>query len=1803
MLPNWLTELTRLHTPTTLRAGKGGAPTGRRRARSARLAAAAAVVTEQLEPRALFSATWDGGGTTNLWTDADNWVGDVAPTAVEDLVFPAASSRLTPVNDFAAGTHFASVTIDAGGYDLSGNPLAVDGSGGVTATYASGAATIDLDIELGDNETFNVASGGRLDVVGSVSGGYSLTKSGGGTLQLLASNSYSGGTLVGAGGLTIRDGLALGTGDVTIYNPGALALAGGITVPNTIHNFSAGTGIVSDPSYNRITGPIDLFENVTIDVAPGGTLELAGTVSQSNPTRTLTKTGPGLLQVDLASTYTGGTDVKAGTLKSMDDRALGTSGLVFVEGGATLHLDVGTFDLPAGGLYLGNGLTPGSVLVDDGHAHTLYGNLYLLGGGQFDVPNGSLLDVAGSIQGNGTLRLPYTNTGTLVLSGNNTFSGSTYVENGTLLVDGVLSSNSDVVLVGGTLAGSGSVGQVGGPSGAVAPGGGGPGALATNDLYLSPGTTLVARIDGATAGSQYSRLDVVGTVSLSGATLSLSLGYAPAAGDVYTLVANDGSDAVNGTLAGLPEGATLTIGADTFAISYAGGDGNDVTLTAVAPSTTTVAASAASSTVGEPVTFTATVATSGLTPTGSVTLYVDGNPYGPVALDGAGQATFVLSTLGAGTHSVAADYSGNGGVLASSASPISQVVAQAATTTVLAPPVAPSAHGEAVTFTATVAPVAPGGGIPTGTVTFRDGAALLGVATLDGTGVASFSTAGLAVGNHAVHADFDGTADYASSSVIVTQTVNLAQTTVGVSTSASPSVWGQAVTVTATVATVAPGGGVPTGSVDLFDGATFLGTATLDGSGTATLSTNALPIGSHALTAVYTGDVEHAPATSPAATQVVDQAATTATVVASPDPSVYGQAVTLTASVAVVAPGAGLPTGLVTFYDGPTTVGQGTLGANGVATATVTFAATGPHSVTAVYAGDTDFAGTTSAAAPAFVHPGFASVALATSDSASYPGQTVTFTATLAVLAPGAGVPTGTVSFMDGGTLLAAVPVDPAGTATFATNALAEATHPIFAFYSGDAHFVASLSPPLSQVVENHAPTTTPVPAVVAFEDAGPTAIDLRGNFADAEQPAALLTYTLVGTNNPTLFDDASVNDGTLTLTYAPDAFGTATVTVRATDELGRFVDATVAVTVVAVNDAPSFYIAADPTVQEDSGVRTIGGFATDISRGPTNELSQTVAFVVTNDHPALFAVQPRISATGALTFTPAANAHGVAVVSVRMTDSGGTASGGQDATDTQSFALTIIPVNDAPVAAGDAVATDEDVPATGNVLANDADVDGDTLSAVLASGPAHGTLTLNANGSFAYTPAADYFGPDSFTYRANDGTRNSGLTTVSVTVAPVAEPGSVGFAAAAYAAAEGGGTLTLTVTRSGGTEGAATVGFAVTGGTATNGSDYVLAAGTVSFADGQSVATISVPLTDDAAHEASETAVVTLSNPTGGMTLGAATTTTVTIADNDNFAPTAGDVTVTRAPGATAMVTPAAADADGDALTLSVATQPAGGTVTVAGGAFLFTPAAGAHGVDSFQYAVADGRGGTATGTAMVAAAGVGLDANPADPTKTDLVVVGTGGTDNVRFAKLRTGGVRVTANGADLGVFKPTGRIVAYGLGGDDVITAKGVIDRGVLFYGGAGNDSLTGGNGADVLVGGDGDDTLVGNGRRDVLIGGAGADKAKGGSGDDALVADATAYDAPSVMNRLDLEVLAATWNGPGTLAQRTAQLGNGAVVNADPAAPAGARLAAGTLVADDARDELVDGSGSNWLLGGSTANDLLMANGGKSVVTRL
>jgi len=186
--------------------------------------------------------------------------------------------------------------------------------------------------------------------------------------------------------------------------------------------------------------------------------------------------------------------------------------------------------------------------------------------------------------------------------------------------------------------------------------------------------------------------------------------------------------------------------------------------------TTTVTSSLNPSSFGAAVTFTATVkSTTTGTPTGTVT-FMDGTAVlGTVTLS-TGIAKFTSTTLKVGTHSIAAVYNGSVNFLPSTSAALTQTVNKASTSTALTSAPNPSTVGQTVKFTATVK--ATTSGTPTGTVTFKDGTATLGTGTLSG-GVATFSTSTLAKGKHSITAVYGGSTSYlASTSPVVTQTVN-----------------------------------------------------------------------------------------------------------------------------------------------------------------------------------------------------------------------------------------------------------------------------------------------------------------------------------------------------------------------------------------------------------------------------------------------------------------------------------------------------------------------------------------------------------------------------------------------------------------------------------------------------------------------------------------------------------------------------------------------------------------------------------------------------------------------------------------------------------------------------------------------------------------------------------------------------------------------------------------------------------------------------------------------------------------------
>src|SRR5262249_11616201 len=276
-----------------------------------------------------------------------------------------------------------------------------------------------------------------------------------------------------------------------------------------------------------------------------------------------------------------------------------------------------------------------------------------------------------------------------------------------------------------------------------------------------------------------------------------------------------------------------------------------------------------------------------------------------------------------------------------------------------------------------------------------------------------------------------------------------------------------------------------------------------------------------------------------------------------------------------------------------------------------------------------------------------------------------------------------------------------------------------------------------------------------------------------ADESGQVVHFNMVSNSNAALFSvqPSIAANGTLSFTPAPNAFGDATITVNLQDDGGianggvdTSSNVTFTIHVTGVNDAPSFTPGGDVTVNEDSGAYS-ATWATAISAGP-NEGGQTVHFNVANNNHPLFSVQPAISASGVLTFTPAPNAFGTATVTVSLQDDGGIANGGVDTSAAVMFTITVNCGNDAPTAGADSFTgfgnTELRVDLAANttptvvrttasghgVLDNDADtVEGDpiAISGVVGCADitapfdctfASGTLHLNANGSFSFVPA-----------------------------------------------------------------------------------------------------------------------------------------------------------------------------------------------------------------------------------------------------------------------------------------------------------------------------------------------------------------------------------------------------------------------------------------------------------------------------------
>ena len=305
--------------------------------------------------------------------------------------------------------------------------------------------------------------------------------------------------------------------------------------------------------------------------------------------------------------------------------------------------------------------------------------------------------------------------------------------------------------------------------------------------------------------------------------------------------------------------------------------------------------------------------------------------------------------------------------------------------------------------------------------------------------------------------------------------------------------------------------------------------------------------------------------------------------------------------------------------------------------------------------------------------------------------------------------------------------------------------------YSGTDTFVYKLTD--AQGLSDTATVSITVNAVndapVANPDAKTTPEDtaVSGQVTSSDVDGAAPTYTVAtGASNGSVVMAA---DGSYTYTPNANYNGPDSFTYTVDDYRGGTDTETVSITVTPVNDAP----VANPDAKTTPEDTAVSGTVTssDIDGGAP---SYAVATGASNGSVTM-------DANGNYTYTPNANYNGPDSFTYTVSD-------GEGGSDTETVSITVTPVNDPPVAGDDSFTTNEDTNLMGSVAGNDSDVDMNVLTFTLLAGPAHGTVAMAPNGTFVYDPAANYFGPDSFTYTVSDGQGGSDTATVSITVTSV---------------------------------------------------------------------------------------------------------------------------------------------------------------------------------------------------------------------------------------------------------------------------------------------------------------------------------------------------------------------------------------------------------------------------------------------------
>jgi len=605
---------------------------------------------------------------------------------------------------------------------------------------------------------------------------------------------------------------------------------------------------------------------------------------------------------------------------------------------------------------------------------------------------------------------------------------------------------------------------------------------------------------------------------------------------------------------------------------------------------------------------------------------------GTSPIDGTGHAAFNLTTLSAGSHSIIASYSGNANYAASTSAVMVEVVQVTATTTTLSSGTATTLAGQPAVFTITVSSPT---GIPTGNVTIDDGAVSIGQVQLNAQGAATFSTSTLAVGTHSLTAVYVGNGNYnPSTSSALQHMVALATSSL---TLAGPSAPVNAGSTFVATSTLSSNGVAPTGVLTLRNGVATIATVSVSADGTFVFPNLSLGVGTYELTAVYGGDANNATAISAAITVIVQLSPTATSLMSSTNPVTLGQSVSFTATASG---GSSLPTGSIEFMDGNVVVGSAPVGANGSAVLSTSALTFGTHSISATYEGDVSHAVSNSAALSERIVEA-ATASLSSSANPSIFGANIPYT--IKVTGVGSLIPTGTVTFRDGSSVLGTSAVDGSGIASLQNASLAVGSHTISASYSGDTSY-STASAMLIQTVQS---ATTQI------------------TLTSSSNPAIYATpLTFVAT----VIGNGGIATGSVAFTDGGVLIGTALLNSNGVETLTLSTLAPGTHTIVA-NYAGDSNISASSSTPDVVAVKQLTSVALASSANPATTLSSIVLTATVRNSGVG-------QATGTVTFTDGStqlgiamlNASGVASLTVPLLSAGNHSLLASYAGDTQNF-------------------------------------------------------------------------------------------------------------------------------------------------------------------------------------------------------------------------------------------------------------------------------------------------------------------------------------------------------------------------------------------------------------------------------------------------------------------------------------------------------------------------------------------------------